>query len=129
MFLEDLKANQEAEVRSLCEFVGLDPAKLPSAGTGRYQPRRPATSGSTTGQIPWGLTHDGALPCLAPEGHSLASALSGHAQQTWDKDKDYPEFRETPEFRRKLMNYLQQVSAQFLEEQGKPSDFWSFDVD
>ena len=45
------------------------------------------------------------------------------------KKKTYPEFGESPEFKRRLMRYLQQVSLPLLEQEGKPKDFWNFEVE
>ena len=129
MFLEDLKANPKAELTSLCEFVGLDPERLPELqqdAVNRADQRRQARASS---RFLVESPRMAGIRALIPK--SLRPSLRYLLLRSrWGtKKKTYPEFGESPEFKRRLMRYLQQVSLPLLEQEGKPKDFWNFEVE
>lgn len=126
MFLEDWKADQATEAASLCQFLGLDPAKLGqlsdepvNRAEGRTQVRGVA---KLLADAEW-LTP---LRRLFPMELRRKLRRSVLNSKFGKRPHVYPEFQMSAEFKQSLLRYLQQQSASFLKEQGKPASFWDF---
>ena len=127
MFLEDWKANEDAECRSLCEFVGLDPSKLPKEQKG---PVNRADQRVQTMPL-FKLLADSDF--LRPIRHLFPQSLRTTLRTALRKSPlgtrklVYPDLTMSDEFRNNLREYLKTKSASFLKSQGKPETFWDFD--
>ena len=127
MFLEDWQASPLTEAAALCEFLGLDSAKLPAlqeGGTNRADQRRQPT--------PW-AKFVGDSRILAPVRQLFPKALRGRLRHLLfntplgTRRHQPPEFSVSVEFRKNLNAFLKRESEPFLQEHGKPRDFWHFE--
>ena len=127
LFLEDWKLDPAAEAASACEFLGLDPTRLPPPAeqpVNRADERRK--------HHPW-FRWFADSEVLRPLRHLVPTDLRHSVRRKMFDSKltsrrlEYPEFVVSESFRENLKSYLRAKSARFLQHEGKPESFWEFD--
>jgi len=120
--LERWQANPQLEARRLCEFLELDPDRLPpidTAGSNRADQRR--TRNELANRLSnWRLT--GALRRAMPDSISARLASS----EILTTPEKHPDPQLDSAFGRSLRAFLQTESEPLLAELGMPSDLWSY---
>jgi hypothetical protein len=127
MFLEDWKANSVAEVSRLCEFLNLDPGRLPPP------PEKPVNRADERKQVLpfYKFVADSKL--LAPVRHLFPASIRRPLRRAWHNSRfgsrklTYPDFHISDSFHTELLTYLKAKSASFLRSESKPESFWDFD--
>lgn len=126
MFLEDWKHDPRQQAEQLCDFLDLDPAKLPAHDevVNRADERR---------KLRGFANFLGNSSVLRPLRHAFPSSIRGPLRKAlfrsrWgSKQHAYPDFHITSDFKAELIHYLRRSSRDFLEQQGKPPSFWNYD--